>query len=118
MPRPLPWTQTRAKFPRAARQATSPSSSSTTRDPPPARPQAIAVPTSPPPTTRTSQISLIARAAALLPADQPVDPHDPRQGQKDDQGDDHEAGGDGSQRRIERRPLQRGVDLDRQGHHG
>ncbi len=47
-------TQTRAKLPRLARTARSPSSSTTTRQPSRARPQAVATPTRPPPTTATS----------------------------------------------------------------
>src|SRR5947209_14006800 len=54
MPTPLLCTHTRAKFPREARKATSPSSSTVTLRPRRASPQAIAMPTSPPPTTAKS----------------------------------------------------------------
>src|SRR6516165_7542100 len=72
MPAPLLCTHTSAKFPREARQATSPSSSTTTRRPRRASPQATAIPTSPPPTTAKSYSLLVIvrhykSARALIP---------------------------------------------------
>src|SRR6267142_5075219 len=103
MPRPLLCTQMSAKFAREARLAMSPSSRTTTFLPSRPRPQAIAEPSRPPPTTATSysfDMVLLAPWVALA-GEHAVEPVEAVEQDKGGHGDRDHAGRDRGHQRVD-----------------